>query len=34
MPPEQKNPISHRGRALAVLKARLADWIARGAAAG
>jgi XTP/dITP diphosphohydrolase len=34
MAPEQKNPISHRGRALAVLKARLADWIARGAAAG
>ncbi|MCZ8062047.1 RdgB/HAM1 family non-canonical purine NTP pyrophosphatase [Silanimonas sp.] len=34
MPPEQKNPISHRGRALAVLKARLADWIARGAATG
>ncbi|WP_397572362.1 RdgB/HAM1 family non-canonical purine NTP pyrophosphatase [Silanimonas sp.] len=34
MPPEQKNPISHRGRALAVLKARLADWIARGAAGG
>jgi len=32
MPPEMKNPISHRGRALAVLKARLADWIARGAA--
>lgn len=29
MPPGQKNPISHRGRALAVLKARLADWIAR-----
>lgn len=29
MPPEQKTPISHRGRALAVLKARLADWIAR-----
>jgi XTP/dITP diphosphohydrolase len=34
MPASQKNPISHRGRALAVLKARLADWIARGAAAG
>lgn len=34
MPPAMKNPISHRGRALAVLKARLADWIARGAAAG
>lgn len=33
MPPEQKNLISHRGRALAVLKARLADWIARGRAA-
>jgi len=30
MPPEVKNPISHRGRALAVLKARLAEWIARG----
>ncbi|WP_334131388.1 RdgB/HAM1 family non-canonical purine NTP pyrophosphatase [Silanimonas lenta] len=30
MPPERKNPISHRGRALAVLKARLADWIMRG----
>lgn len=29
MPFEMKNPISHRGRALAVLKARLADWIAR-----
>jgi len=29
MPPEVKHPISHRGRALAVLKARLADWIAR-----
>lgn len=29
MSPEQKTPISHRGRALAVLKARLADWIAR-----
>jgi XTP/dITP diphosphohydrolase len=26
---EMKNPISHRGRALAVLKGRLADWIAR-----
>jgi len=34
MPAAMKNPISHRGRALAVLKARLADWIARGAAAG
>ncbi|GIX37096.1 MAG: non-canonical purine NTP pyrophosphatase [Silanimonas sp.] len=34
MPPERKNPISHRGRALAVLKARLADWIARGELAG
>lgn len=34
MPPEMKNPISHRGRALALLKARLADWIARGAASG
>ncbi len=34
MPPEMKNPISHRGRALAVLKGRLADWIARGAPAG
>ena len=34
MPPEQKNPISHRGRALAALKARLAEWIARGAAVG
>lgn len=34
MPPERKNPISHRGRALAVLKARLADWIARGEPAG
>lgn len=30
MPPEVKNPISHRGRALAVLQARLAEWIARG----
>jgi len=30
MPPEIKNPISHRGRALAALKARLAEWIARG----
>jgi len=30
MPPEVKYPISHRGRALAVLKARLAEWIARG----
>lgn len=30
MPSEVKNPISHRGRALAVLKARLAEWIARG----
>lgn len=30
MPPEVKNPISHRGRALAVLEARLAEWIARG----
>ncbi|MFN8901454.1 MAG: RdgB/HAM1 family non-canonical purine NTP pyrophosphatase [Lysobacteraceae bacterium] len=29
MPAAMKNPISHRGRALAVLKARLADWIAR-----
>jgi XTP/dITP diphosphohydrolase len=29
MPPERKNPISHRGRALAVLKARLGEWIAR-----
>ena len=29
-----KNPISHRGRAMAVLKTRLAEWIARGAAAG
>lgn len=34
MPAAMKNPISHRGRALAVLKARLADWIASGAAAG
>lgn len=34
MPPEQKNPTSHRGRALVVLKTRLADWVARGAAAG
>ena len=34
MPAAMKNPISHRGRALAVLKARLADWLARGAAAG
>lgn len=34
MPASQKNPISHRGRALAVLKERLADWIARGAPAG
>lgn len=34
MSPEMKNPISHRGRALAVLKARLADWIARGESAG
>ena len=34
MPPAVKTLISHRGRALAVLKARLADWIARGAAAG
>jgi XTP/dITP diphosphohydrolase len=34
MPAAMKNPISHRGRALSVLKARLADWIARGAAAG
>ena len=29
MTPGQKNPISHRGRALAALKARLADWVAR-----
>lgn len=29
MLPERKNPISHRGRALAVLKARLGEWIAR-----
>jgi XTP/dITP diphosphohydrolase len=29
MPPERKNPISHRGRALSVLKARLGEWIAR-----
>lgn len=29
MSPERKNPISHRGRALAVLKARLGEWIAR-----
>ncbi|HAI58593.1 MAG TPA: non-canonical purine NTP pyrophosphatase, RdgB/HAM1 family [Xanthomonadaceae bacterium] len=29
MSPAMKNPISHRGRALAVLKARLAEWIAR-----
>lgn len=34
MPAAMKNPISHRGRALALLKARLADWIARGAVAG
>jgi XTP/dITP diphosphohydrolase len=34
MPAAMKNPISHRGRALSVLKARLADWIARGAVAG
>jgi len=30
MPAAMKNPISHRGRALAQLKTRLADWIARG----
>ena len=29
MLPEQKNPISHRGRALAAMKVRLADWVAR-----
>ena len=29
MPFEMKNPISHRGRALAALQSRLADWIAR-----
>ena len=29
MSPEQKNPISHRGRALASLQARLPGWLAR-----
>jgi len=28
----EKNPISHRGRALTVLKSRLADWVARAPA--
>jgi inosine/xanthosine triphosphate pyrophosphatase family protein len=30
MPAAQKNPLSHRGRALAVLQSRLSEWIARG----